>query len=139
MKVVMYFIVIIIVIVAAALLFVRLAPTDVARWHQPIEAVADADLAGGAVRVMAADTQALARVNAAALALPRTQVIAGSVAEGRITYRTRTKWIGFPDFTTVEYADGMLKMYARLRFGQSDLGVNAARLERLQAVARSGA
>jgi hypothetical protein len=136
MKIVIYGVGIILVLVVGGMLYVRLAPTDVARWHQPIEAVADADLDGGAVRVVAVDESAWARVDAAARALDRTQPIAGSLTEGRITYRTRSKVIGFPDFTTVEYSDGTLKMFARLRFGASDLGVNAKRLERLLVVAR---
>lgn len=126
------------VVVLGALLFVRFAPTDAVRWHQPIEANEDADFAGGAIRVLPADRDAFVRVDEFASALARTDVIAGSKAEGRITYRTRSKWIGFPDFTTVEYSDGTLKMYARLRFGQSDMGVNAARLGELLAVAQSG-
>ncbi len=134
----MYVVVAFILVAFGALLFVRMAPTDVTRWHQPIEASADADFAGGAIRVLTADRDAFVRVHDFATALPRTDVIAGSVAEGRITYRTRSKWIGFPDFTTVEYADGTLKMHARLRFGQSDLGVNAARLEQLMGAAQSG-
>jgi hypothetical protein len=136
MKFVMYGVGIILVLLVGGMLYVRLAPTDVARWHQPIEAVEDADLEGGAVRVVAVEEGTLARVDAAARALDRTEPIAGSVAEGRITYRTRSKLIGFPDFTTVEYSDGTLKMFARLRFGASDLGVNAKRLERLLVVAR---
>ena len=84
------------------------------------------------MRVLSAVATALARVDAAAMALPRTVRLAGSVDQGRITYRTRSKVIGFPDFTTVEYKDGQLKMFARLRFGRSDFGVNAARLKRLQ-------
>ncbi len=138
MKIIMYVLVIIVAAVAVGLLFVRLAPTDLVHWHTPIEATQSADLKGGAVRVIDADPQALERVNAAALALPRTEVIAGSVAEGRITYRTRSHWIGFPDFTTAEYTDGTLKMFARLRFGKSDFGVNAARLEQLLVAAKPG-
>ena len=136
MKFVVYLVVIISIPIIVALLFVRLEPADITRWHQPIEAHHSANFSDGAVRVFDADLQALARVNAAALGLARTKVIAGSVSEGRITYRTRTKWFGFPDFTTVEYGDGQLKMFARLRFGNSDLGVNAARLEQLLVVAR---
>mmetsp|Transcript_23803 Transcript_23803/g.42895 ORF Transcript_23803/g.42895 Transcript_23803/m.42895 type:complete len:139 (-) Transcript_23803:3422-3838(-) len=138
MKVGVYLIVLIVVVLMSGLLFVRLAPTDAARWHQPIDLRESTDLVNGAVRVFAADDVAFARVDAAAHALPRTDVIAGSVDEGRITYITRTKWIGFPDFTTVEYADGQIRMFARLRFGRSDLGVNAKRLERLRAVAERG-
>lgn len=134
----MYLAGIIVFLLMAGMLYVRLAPTDVARWHQPIEAAQSADLADGAIRVIAADEQSFERVAQAAISLPRTEVIAGSVAEGRITFRTRSKWIGFPDFTTIEYDNGMLKMYARLRFGQSDMGVNAARLEKLLGASQSG-
>jgi uncharacterized protein (DUF1499 family) len=65
------------------------------------------------------------------LALPRTQMIAGAVGEGRLTYITRTKWIGFPDYTTIEQDGENIKLYARLRFGRSDLGVNRKRLDGL--------
>ena len=81
--------------------------------------------------ILSVEAAALARVDAAARALPRTRVLAGSVNEGRITYVTRSKVIGFPDYTTVEHSDGLLRMHARLRFGRSDLGVNAERLRHL--------
>ena len=131
MKIVMYVFVFVAVVCVAGAAYVRLAPTDVARWHQPVEASESADMAGGAIRVITADAAAFDRVDAAARALPRTTVLAGSVAEGRITYVTRSAAIGFPDFTTIEYSDGQIKMFARLRFGQSDMGVNAKRLEGL--------
>ncbi|WP_299626577.1 DUF1499 domain-containing protein [uncultured Tateyamaria sp.] len=138
MKLVVYLLVFILVFVISGSLFVRLAPTDARRWHQPVEATESQDLTGGAIRVFEAEPDALARIDAAARALPRTDVIAGSVDDRRVTYRTRSKWIGFPDFTTVEYVDGQIRMFARLRFGRSDLGVNGKRLERLRAVAERG-
>jgi uncharacterized protein (DUF1499 family) len=51
--------------------------------------------------------------------------------EERLTYVTRSRWIGFPDYTTIEQDGDVIKLYARLRFGQSDLGVNKARLDGL--------
>ena len=134
MKVAMYIAVIVLVLIVGGMAYVRLAPTDVTRWHQAVEASVSTDLPGGAIRVIAADEAALARVDAAARDLPRTRVLAGSVEEGRITYVTRSAMIGFSDFTTIEYSDGQLKMFARLRFGQSDMGVNAKRLQGLLAV-----
>lgn len=123
---------IILLIVVAAIVWVRAAPTVPETWHQPITADADRDMAGGAIRVRdGVDADALARVDAAARALPRTRAIAGSVADGRITYISRSRVWGFPDFTTVEQSDGTLKMFGRLRFGRSDFGVNRARLEQL--------
>ncbi|MEL6100648.1 MAG: DUF1499 domain-containing protein [Pseudomonadota bacterium] len=122
---------VLVVVVVAGLAYIRLAPHEVARWHQPIGPAQDADYAGGAVRVTIADDGALARVDAAARTLQRTEVLAGTVDEGRITYVTRSKWMGFPDYTTVEQDGDQVRMYARLRFGRSDFGVNRARLEQL--------
>ncbi|MEL7097795.1 MAG: DUF1499 domain-containing protein [Pseudomonadota bacterium] len=125
-------------LIVAALGYIRLAPHDVGRWHVPVTAEADRDFTAGAVRVLPGDAAALGRVDAAARALPRTQVLAGTVDEGRITYVTRSALFGFPDYTTVELADGQLRLIARLRFGRSDLGVNGRRLEGLVAAAKAG-
>jgi len=71
----------------------------------------------------------LSDLNLGMLALPNTSLIAGSVAEGRLTYITRSKLIGFPDFTTIEQGGDQIKLYARLRFGRKDMGVNGKRLD----------
>lgn len=118
-------------LVVAGLAYIRLAPSDPARWHAAIEADNDKRFAAGAIRVMQAGPDALALVDKAAQALPRTSRLAGSVKDGHITYITRSKLMGFPDYTTVQQADGTLKLHARLRFGRSDLGVNDARLRQL--------
>ena len=119
-------------LVAVALAYVRWAPSDPVRWHEPVVAERSGDFGSGAVRVLRAGPGALARIDAAARALPRTSVLAGTVAEGRITYVTRSRWFGFPDYTTVEQEGDVVRMLARLRFGRSDLGVNGQRLDRLQ-------
>ncbi|MEM8578274.1 MAG: DUF1499 domain-containing protein [Pseudomonadota bacterium] len=123
-------------LVVAGLGYIRLAPSDPANWHVPVEAQSDRDFAGGALRVVPAGEQTLAKIDAAARALDRTRVLAGSVQQGRITYITRSLIFGFPDYTTVEQSDGQVRMLARLRFGRSDLGVNARRLEQLVAAAK---
>ena len=120
----------ILVLLAVALLaFVRFAPTDYAQWHTVISAEADKDMVGGAIRIVDAPAGSLVKLNDIALATPRTTLVAGSVEDGRVTYETRSRLIGFPDYTTVEEVDGSLRMFARLRFGRSDFGVNRARLE----------
>ena len=63
-------------------------------------------------------------------ATPRTSVLAGSVAEGRVTYITRSLVWNFPDYTTVQQKGDYLLIFARLRFGGSDLGVNRKRVSR---------
>lgn len=129
---------VLVALVVCGLAYIRLAPHDVARWHQPVASSGDQDFAGGALRTWEAASDALARADAYMRALPRTRVLAGSVAERRITYVTRSKVFGFPDYTTIEETDGTLRAYARLRFGQSDLGVNRARLEGLIAAVQGG-
>jgi hypothetical protein len=125
-------------LVLCGLAYIRLAPHDVARWHQPAEGTEDRDFAGGALRIWEAGADGLARADAYMQALPRTRVLAGRVEDGRITYVTRSKVFGFPDYTTIEQTDGTLKAYARLRFGGSDLGVNRERLEGLMAALQGG-
>ena len=106
--------------------YVRLAPTDPKHWHGMPQSVSPGDLDGGAVRVVSGD---LAALDAIIRATPRTQVLAGDVAQGMITYVTRSRVFGFPDYTTVRQSGAQLEIYGRLRFGKSDLGVNAARID----------
>ncbi len=126
-----WFVVILAVVAAAA--YVRLAPTDVSRWHRPVGRAESVTGAGWAARVIPARSELLSDLHQAMLALPRTDLIAGSVGDGRLTYMTRSKWMGFPDYTTIEQDGDQIKLYARLRFGRSDLGVNGKRLDRLLA------
>ncbi|MDR7125322.1 DUF1499 domain-containing protein [Pseudotabrizicola sp. 4114] len=132
---------VLIVAVLGPMAFVRLAPNDPARWHvaqdgpgwakAPWDAVLS-ETGGARLRLSAATgapVDLLARLDAVALATPRTTRLAGSVAEGRITYVTRSALWGFPDFTTAEARDDGLYIHARLRFGREDMGVNAKRLE----------
>ena len=70
----------------------------------------------------------LGKLEARALATPRTRLIAGSAEEGLLTFQTRSLLWGFPDYTTASVTDGTLVIYGRLRFGRSDIGVNKARI-----------
>ena len=110
--------------------FVRLAPSDPARWHVPPQAQADRDLPKGVLRVSETGPEGLAQLDRIAQTTPRTTVLAGSVEQGMVTYITRTKLFGFPDYTTVQQDGDTLRIYARLRFGRRDFGVNRDRVER---------
>jgi Protein of unknown function (DUF1499) len=131
-----------IIVLLALMAFVRLAPADLAPIHAspglygwdhdgPWDSVVP--LTGGAalrLSLAKGDPQdLLARLDAIAMATPRTLRLAGSAAEGRITWETRSLVWGFPDHTTAEVRPDGLYLHARLRFGRSDLGVNAARLQ----------
>lgn len=113
------------------MLYVRLAPTDISLWHiAPQEkALGDYPARGGFTAVRQGDAKILAKLDTIARSTPRTKKIAGSVEEGRITYVTRSRIWGFPDYTTVSLSGDHLTISARLRFGGSDLGVNAARVK----------
>ncbi len=67
-------------LVVAGLAYVRLAPSDPERWHVAIGASSDRDDAGGAVRVQRGEAALLERADAYMRQLPRTHVLAGSVA-----------------------------------------------------------
>ena len=116
-------------LVMGGLAYIRLAPHDLARWHQPLSFGGDRDFAAGVRRVIPGDADRLARLDAIIRATPRTRAIAGSVETGLVTYVTRSRVFGFPDYTTVALDEGELRILARLRFGAGDSGVNRARVE----------
>lgn len=73
---------------------------------------------------------ALAAFDRVARAAPRTEVVAGSVEEGHVTYVQRSKLVGFPDYVSVKRVEGGLVVWSRARYGLSDMGVNADRVRR---------
>ena len=118
--------------------YVRLAPSDPARWHRTPDPVAKR-FGAGLVEVLPGDASAFQRLDAIIRATQRTLVLAGRPEDGLVTYVTRSRLWGFPDYTTIHLTgDGRIVLYSRLQFGRSDGGVNAARaanwLDRLQAV-----
>lgn len=118
------------VLVVATLAHIRFAPSKVDRWHVLPQVQDNRDMAGGVVRRVTTGVDGLKRLDAVARATPRTTVLAGSVAEGQVTYVTRTRVFGFPDYSTAAQMGDDLVIFARLRFGRSDFGVNRARVER---------
>ncbi|WP_417250730.1 DUF1499 domain-containing protein [Celeribacter sp.] len=113
---------------------IRLAPTDTARWHVDPVVAGDPGQAGTLQRVEVdlSPDEVLAKLANVAEATARTTRIAGSVEDGRITYRTRSFLWGFPDYTTIAATPtatgSTLTILARLRFGKSDVGVNGRRV-----------
>ncbi len=123
----------------AGLVYIRLAPSNAADWHKRPgnsimghNALKDGHIFREAVPGDGRET--LANLDRIIRGMPRTTVLAGSMDDGKITYVTRSKVIGFPDYTTVsiveENGESILEIWGRLRFGASDLGVNPARIQR---------
>ncbi|MCT4555765.1 MAG: DUF1499 domain-containing protein [Pelagimonas sp.] len=121
------FVYVILILALGFAAYVRLAPSDPARWHVLLEIAENRDLPGGVLRRVEglSDLQALHQI---VLQTPRTQVLAGDPAQGHVTYITRSALWGFPDYTTVQLRDGAVLIHARLRFGKSDIGVNGKRV-----------
>ena len=125
---------ILVILIVGLMAYVRLAPTDVARWHKMPDALEPGDTTEvgsfrAVRRITAPAKEGLAAIEQRALATPRTILLAGGVGEGMITFQTRSLLWGFPDHTTVAVQGDLLIIYGRLRFGSADLGVNKARIE----------
>jgi len=129
MRTVLMILFVVVVLVVVGLGYIRLAPSDPARWNVPLDFSSNKDFPGGAQRVVDTGPDGLAKLDEIAMATPRTERLAGSVEAGRITWITRTKVVGFPDYTTAQQAGDDLKIWARLRFGKSDMGVNRTRVD----------
>ena len=136
------FIFVLIVLVIGFAAYVRLAPTDVAGVHvqSSPRAPGDYDSDGGflSVRAVTATPEdVLNAVQKIGLATDRTKILAGSATEGKITFVTRSRVWGFPDYTTasiipvgtVDNEKPLLMIDGRLRFGKRDLDVNKVRIE----------
>lgn len=142
------------------LAYVRLAPSDPAVWHVgaalslpdaagggtgggtgggPALAATDGAVAmpGGAYAVLPlAGTDAatlLGQLDSAAQTFARTTLLAGTPEDGRMTWITRSRIFGFPDYTTADAVTSDLGNHliiiARQRFGREDMGVNLIRLK----------
>lgn len=124
---------IVVLLTLAAMAYIRLAPSDPDRWHRmPVSAgpgdyLRDAGFRAER-RIVAPPREVLAAVEQRALATPRTRVLAGGVDAGMITFVSRSRVMGFPDYTTVVVQGDILVINGRLRFGGADLGVNRARI-----------
>jgi Protein of unknown function (DUF1499) len=124
------------------LAFIRLAPSDPAVWNADMSAPGFRPRANAAVFCprqgdrfapeLSDPVAVLGTLDAIALATPRTERLAGSPQEGRITWITRSLVMGFPDYTTAQILEApgapRLCIVGRQRFGAGDGGVNARRV-----------
>lgn len=120
----------VILAVVAGLAWIRLAPTNPEDWHVDPMVSANQDLIDGVRRrVPDAGAAQFEDLEHIILKTPRTDVAAGAAQTLHVTYVTRSKWMGFPDYTTVKVVDDHIEIWGRQRFGKADLGVNKARVE----------
>ena len=116
-------------VVISGLGYIRLAPSDAAIWHVSPQVSENKSFKAGVKRLVSTSPDGLARFDKIVMATPRTSVLTGSPESGMVTYITRSQIFGFPDYTTAQQNGNSLKIYARLRFGRSDTGVNGARVK----------
>lgn len=146
MRILLIILISIAVLVVSAIAYVRLVPVDAAQWHVDPEGTTPpvtpnfALLAGPqAVTIQAPALAVAGRVQAIAEA-EGAQVVAGSLAEGFVTYIVRSRIMGYGDFVTIrlepEGEGTQLHIFSRSRHGYSDLGVNTARVQRWLTAAR---
>ena len=121
--------------------WVRLAPSDPAVWHVDPGTVTERGPRNSYLLAPGGDApplelplppdQVAARLEAIALATPRTTRLAGQ--GDFVTYVTRSAAFGFPDYTSIRIlptvTGSQVLIFARSRFGDGDLGVNRARVE----------
>lgn len=133
----------ILLLVAGLSAYVSYAPVVAGDWNVPV-ASSDAPVAGPCadqVRFVPRGARAscllpgtpaevMAKLNAIAMAAPRTKAIASG--DALATWESRSQIMGFPDYITAELAPvpggTRLDILSRQRFGGGDFGVNAKRL-----------
>lgn len=127
----MYLVLGIVGLVVIGMVWFRVAPSDITRWHVPVSATENEDHIFGATRVLDGPRDILTAFDTAMMGESRTQRLAGTADDAHVTFVTRSAFWGFPDYTTAQWVDGQLRVFGRLRYGMSDLGVNRNRLERV--------
>lgn len=119
--------------VVAGIAYVRLSTVDASAYAALPNVDGPGDIAGArsftAIRQITTTPDGVLRaVQVAAEGTPRTTLVLGSGEDGQMVFETRSLIWGFPDFTTVGMADGALVIHGQAHYGQSDIGVNKARI-----------
>ena len=126
--------------------YVRSAKHDPARWHVDPATVTDVrerneylsdTVVDGTRQDVAAALDALLRGETF-----NGELLAGDINDSYATYVVKTPLIGYPDYVSARVSDtddgARILLYSRSRFGDSDLGTNKARVERIFSTLKNG-
>lgn len=140
MRILLYILVALVIVTIAAAVYVRTASVDATEWHIDPEAATPPTapnfslLAGQTAVAIEAPALAVAGRLQAIAEAEGAELLAGSLGEGFATYVVRSRIMGYPDFVSIrlvpEDDTTRLHIFSRSRYGQSDLGVNTARVQR---------
>jgi len=126
-----YALLILLDIIVLFAIWVRVAASNPKRWHVTVDATPK-QMDGGVIMVTPGDSDTFKRLFDIAKATPRTRLLAGGADAGHATFITRSAVWGFPDYSTMQLHRAQngdqIAIYARLRFGRKDFGVNSARV-----------
>lgn len=121
-------------IAVSGLIYIRIAPLPEETYH-----LAGPDRPLGTYRTensfeavlpVADDPQARLQAWADLVAAaPRARPLAGTVAEGHLSFVIRSRLIGFPDIVNLWLAEDALHIRSASVYGRSDLGVNRDRVQ----------
>ena len=141
----MRYILLFLLLPAALLIYIRVSPMSVERWHvDPATAprpdrpnaylMRDGDGDTPALILPTSPAEVAIALDQLLATAPRVTRLAGSAADGHVTYVQRSRIMGFPDAISIRLSpegDGTrVEVFSRSRFGYSDAGVNAARVTR---------
>lgn len=130
--------ILVVLAVLAGAVWFRVVPMPAAQWHvEPARVIPPsrpnfALLVGADATVFAQSPDVIAAVLSQIADDAGAKLIAGSPAEGHVSYVLRSALMGFPDVVSIrllpEGAGTRVEIFSRSRYGYSDLGVNAARV-----------
>lgn len=133
MRKIVWIVVALLVVAAGLAAWVRTTgvPAERHRLSGEMPGIGDHPEAGGftAVRRAADPAAALARLERAILATPRTERLAGRAEAGEASFVTRSAFWGFPDVTNIRAGADRVETRGHLVLGRSDMGVNRRRVE----------
>lgn len=123
-------------LVVLGLVWVRVAPNDITKWHLDPSVEYTSGKPNYFQQDYTLDTtidDLVAKWQTPERGSEKLSILAGDLKDGFVTYMVRTPMVGFPDYvsikiTAIDSTTTSLKVLSRSRYGASDLGLNKKRV-----------